>query len=211
MLAIRSDIDHAVEAEYLAWLTREHTLERVGIDGFVSARIYRSQHDGFGRYLILYELSDEAVVDSPAYLERLNNPTPWTARMMPHLGNFVRGGGRIVATSGAGYGAVLIPVFVRDAAACVRNQDLCALSGLPAVVAARMLQANSERTAVKSNERAMRSGDRSFDTLLMIETLDVEAAGRAMQELLPDVRDIIRREDAPHEKPVYSLIFHLDG
>jgi hypothetical protein len=84
---------------------RERTLERLGIEGFVSARIFRSKHPGFGRYLILYELADASVVDSPAYLERLNNPTPWTTRMMPHLGNFIRGGGGIVAR----WGRAMVP------------------------------------------------------------------------------------------------------
>jgi hypothetical protein len=34
ILIIRSDLPTAVEADYLAWLSRGHTLKRVGIDGF---------------------------------------------------------------------------------------------------------------------------------------------------------------------------------
>lgn len=211
LLAIRSDIASAVEAEYLAWLTKEHTLERVGIEGFVSARIFRSRHDGFARFLILYELADETVVDSTAYLQRLDNPTPWTTRMMPHLGNFVRGGGRVVAASGAGNGAALIPVLVRDATVCVRNQDLDTVSGIPGIVATCLLQTNPERTSAKSNERTLRSGDQSFCTLVLIEALDAEAARWAMQKLPPGIQGIVRREDAPHESPVYSLIFHINS
>jgi hypothetical protein len=211
LLAIRSDIASAVEAEYLAWLTREHTLERVAIEGFVSARIFRSQHDGFGRYLILYDLADETVVDSAAYLQRLDNPTPWTTRMMPHLGNFVRGGGRIVARSGAGCGAALIPVIARDLTVRAEIRDLNAVSGLPGVASTRILQASPERTSVKSNERRLRSGDQSFHALLMIEALDAEAALRAMQEFPTDIRDMVCQHDAPLENAVYSLLFHLSG
>lgn len=207
LLAIRSDIAGPVEDEYLAWLTKEHTLERVGIDGFVSARIFRSQHDGFGRYLILYELVDETVVDSPAYLERLDNPTPWTARMMPHLGNFVRGGGRIVAASGAGYGAALVPVLAHDEGGCAAFDRMP--SETPGFVATRMMRTDSVRTSVTSNERNLRSGDQSFLTLLLIEALDTDAALRAMSQLDPGLQARAAREASPGGHPVYSLVFHL--
>jgi hypothetical protein len=210
LLAIRSDIAHPVETEYLAWLTKEHTLERVGIDGFLSARIFRSKHAAFGRYLILYELADEAVVDSPAYLERLNNPTPWSARMMPHLRNFVRGGGRIVTTAGAGYGAALLPVMIRTSG-FAEAQDTGTLSETAGVVATRILQTNPDRTAVMSNERTMRSGDQSFHTLLLIEGLDREATLRAMRKLPASVQGVVLQEHGSQGDPVYSLVFHLNG
>jgi hypothetical protein len=210
LLAIRSDIARSVEADYLAWLTKEHTLERVSTEGFVSARIFRSQHDGFGRYLILYELADETVVDSPAYLRRLDNPTPWTARMMPHLGNFVRGGGRIVAATGTGYGAALVPVMIRTGG-FAHAQQIGLLSGTTGVVATRVLQTNPDRTSVMSHERTMRSGDQSFHTLLLIEALDTEAALGAMHRLPPDVQDIVLQESVQRENPAYSLVFHLAG
>lgn len=210
LLAIRSDIARPVETEYLEWLTREHTLERVGIEGFVSARIFRSRHADFGRYLILYELADETVVDSPGYLERLNNPTPWSARMMPHLGNFLRGGGRIVATSGTGYGAALIPAMIRTNG-FAEAQDIGMLSEIPGVVATRILQTNPDRTAVMSNERTMRSGDQSFHTLLLIEGLDTEATLHALHKLPANVQDVVSQEHGSHGDPVYSLVFHLNG
>jgi hypothetical protein len=211
LLAIRSDIVRAVEAEYLAWLTKEHTIERVAIEGFVSARIFRSRHAEFGRYLILYELADERIVDSPAYLERLNQPTPWSTRMMPHLGNFIRGGGRIVESSGTGYGAALLPVLIRDENGGAIVREIGALSEMSGVVAAHILQADPERTAVKSNERALRSGDRSFHTLGLIETLDTESALRVMQRLSPEIRERVYEDAGPRESPVYSLVFHLNG
>ena len=165
----------------------------------------------FGRFLILYELADASVVDSPAYLERLNNPTPWSARMMPHLGNFIRGGGRIAATFGTGSGAALVPVPIGADNGCINSQDLEALSGTSGVVAVRMLKTNSNRTAVTSTERAMRTGDRSFQTLLLIEALDTEAAIGATEQLQPGLRDIVIQDAGPLQNPAYSLIFHLNG
>ena len=212
MLAIRSDIAPSVEPEYLEWLTKEHTIERLSIDGFLSARIFRAQHTAFGRYWILYELSGAAVVDSPAYLERLNNPTRWTARMMPHLENFVRGGGKIIETLGNGYGAALVPILIQAEASSVGPGDLQTLLCASRVAAIRMLQTDRGRTETRSNERVLRTGDQSFAKLLMIEALDTEAAMMAAQQLHSNRQsNLAERRAELHEDPAFSLIFHLNG
>ena len=211
LLAIRSDIASSVEPEYLEWLTKEHTIERVAIPGFVSARIFRAQHAAFGRYWILYELADASIVDSPAYLERLNNPTPWSTRMMPHLGNFVRGGGQIVATLGNGCGAALMPILIDSDLDVVETDNLMALSNVSGVVAVRILQTDQGRTAVTSSERTLRTGDQSFSTLLMIEALDLDAAISAKEQLQSSLLQIARLENGKRADLVYSLIFHLNG
>ncbi|HWV55479.1 hypothetical protein [Pseudorhodoplanes sp.] len=207
LLAIRSDIEASVEQEYLEWLTREHTIERVSIDGFMSARIFRSQQSGFGRYFILYELADSSVVDSPAYLERLNNPTPWTIRMMPHLGNFVRGGGAITAAIGAGYGASMVPIL-SEAGSNIDDRDtLKAFVKAAGIVAARIMETDSDRSSVATSEKGLRSGDRSFGALLIIEGLDELVVRRVVSDLTR--RKGALEEDSPSEFLVYSQIFQL--
>ena len=42
-LAIWSDIDAEHETDYLHWLTREHTAERVGVPGFLAVRVFRAR------------------------------------------------------------------------------------------------------------------------------------------------------------------------
>ena len=106
-LAIWSDVRLEEETDYLHWLTREHTSERLGVDGFLRVRVYRSLEAGVRRYFIHYELRSPDVLGSEAYLARLNAPTPWSQRIMPILGNFVRGGGRVLARAGTGEGAFL--------------------------------------------------------------------------------------------------------
>src|SRR5436305_848016 len=63
-----------------------------------------------GSYFILYELESEAALTSPAYLERLNHPTPWSRKMMPHHRNMVRGLCRVEASSGTALGLALLTV-----------------------------------------------------------------------------------------------------
>ena len=99
-LAIWSDVEPDHLVDYRHWLTREHTTERVTTKGFLGVRVFRAARSGINRFFILYELESPEVLDGPAYLARLNAPTPWSQRIMPQLGNFVRGGGVMSARAG---------------------------------------------------------------------------------------------------------------
>src|SRR3954471_10488606 len=96
-LAIWSDVEGKALTDYRHWLTREHTTERVTTKGFLAVRVFRARRTDIARFFILYELESPEVLDGPAYLARLNAPTPWSKRIMPLLGNFMRGGGVIAA------------------------------------------------------------------------------------------------------------------
>src|SRR3954452_13129716 len=99
-LAVWSDVRKQDETDYLHWLSREHTQERVGVDGFRSARVFRQIGRGLRRYLIVYQLDSPAALTSAQYLARLDAPSAWSQRIMPRLGEFGRGGGRVVAQTG---------------------------------------------------------------------------------------------------------------
>ena len=73
----------AMEEEFNAWYDDEHMAERLAIPGFRSAqRWVRDCRPGEGKYLATYELDSMAVLESPAYLERFNNQTPWSKRCL---------------------------------------------------------------------------------------------------------------------------------
>ena len=99
-LAIWSDVEPDHLTDYRHWLTREHTTERVTTKGFLGVRVFRAARTDIARFFILYELEAPEVLDGPAYLARLNAPTPWSQRTMPRLGNFIRGGGVMTARAG---------------------------------------------------------------------------------------------------------------
>jgi hypothetical protein len=72
-----------MEEEFNAWYDEEHLPERLGIPGFRSARRWVAEcAPGEGKYLATYELDSAAVLASPAYLERLHQPTPWSKRCL---------------------------------------------------------------------------------------------------------------------------------
>ncbi|HEV7476915.1 MAG TPA: hypothetical protein VGO02_04160 [Burkholderiales bacterium] len=76
----------AMEEEFNAWYDDEHLPERLAIPGFRSARRWTWQKS----YLATYELDSPGVLNSPQYLSRYENPTPWTKRCLGRVVVFKR-------------------------------------------------------------------------------------------------------------------------
>jgi len=179
-LAIWSDVTRERETDYLHWLTREHASERLAVDGFHSVSVHRARRPDVCRYFIHYELASPDVLASNAYLERLNAPTPWTQRIMPTLGNFERGGGRMVAHAGRGHGCVLAVIKLGFQTPVSTAGLVERIAGSDRIVAARWLETDAVRTNIATREKSMRSGgDGSFAGLVLIEGLDEPAVAAA--------------------------------
>jgi hypothetical protein len=99
------DIAPEAMAEHDHWHTHEHLPERLSIPGFLRGTRWVALQ-GQPRYLVLYEVESLDTLSSEAYLERLNHPTPWTAKMMPHYHGMTRGFCSVVASAGVGTGHV---------------------------------------------------------------------------------------------------------
>jgi hypothetical protein len=81
ILAIWNDCSDGQEAIYEAWYQGEHLFERVGTPGFLYGRRYEAL-DGEPRYFTYYETESPDTLTSPPYLERVEDPTPLTQRVM---------------------------------------------------------------------------------------------------------------------------------
>lgn len=81
ILAIWNDCAAGEEAALERWYLNEHLAERVGIEGFHWGRRYRAMGRG-PRFMTLYQTETPDVLSSPAYLNRVNAPSPETARIM---------------------------------------------------------------------------------------------------------------------------------
>jgi len=123
MLLTSMDVDPANEADFDRWYDREHLVERVAIDGFLEARRYVA-HSGSPKFLFLYSTKTVDVLDSPAYRDRLANPTLWSVKTMAGFKNMIRAVARITISRGTGRGAVLGIVRLRPEgnADTLRNQ-----------------------------------------------------------------------------------------
>ena len=206
-LSIWSDLAPADETDWAHWITREHAAERVGINGFLACRIFRALGTAANRYFILYELDDESVVGGADYLARLNAPTPWSQRIMPKLGNFIRGGGVMVARAGRGEGATI--TALRIEALPENPQKLAeALVACDGIAAVQIGATDEARTSVQTTEKGMRKDEGFFAGLLLIEALDEASLDATLQQarrIAPEVMD------RASEAEVYQAMFALDA
>jgi hypothetical protein len=188
-LAIWSDIAPATLTDYRHWLTREHTTERVTTKGFLAVRVFQAGRSDVNRFFILYELEAPEVLDGPAYLARLNAPTPWSQRIMPQLGNFIRGGGVMTARAGRGEGSIIAALRIERLPE--RPKQLAdAIVALDGVAAVQIGATDQARTSVPTAEKGMRQQEGFFAGLLILEALDeasLRGALRKAAELTPEI------------------------
>lgn len=197
-LAIRSDIEPVAETDYLHWLAREHTIERVSTEGFLAARVFRALDLPARRYLILYDLADAGALAGPDYLDKLARPTPWSSRIMPTLGWFFRAGGTVEASIGHGRGAVIAAGIADDADALPSIDALRRTLAFDRIAAARLLVTDAGRTSLPTHEKSLRDGDRSCAGLWLVEALDRDA-------LAPAVAALGATGDVQHYETVFAI------
>jgi len=207
-LAIWSDIAPGVEIDYRHWLTREHMLERVSVDGFVSGRAYCALDRNLRRYFIVYELAGPDVLAGPSYLARLNDPTPWSRRIMPELQKFSRGGGRISATAGLGNGGIVAPIrFDLTALPAARQGFVDRVAALDGVSRVWLLEVDRQGTQVATNEKNLRKGGEGvFDGLLVIEGVEERPVLAAAQSAIGNELAAA----APEVPVIFSNAFAID-
>ena len=205
-LAIWSDIEPKVLTDYRHWLTREHTTERVTTKGFLAVRVFRADRSDIDRFFILYELEAPEVLDGPDYMARLNAPTPWSQRIMPQLGNFIRGGGVMAARAGRGEASVIAALRLEQLPE--QPQRLAdALVALDGIAAVQIGITDQARTSVPTVEKGMRQHEGFFSGLLIIEALDEGSLRNALRAAAESAPQSI----AGGEPEIYRGIFALDA
>jgi hypothetical protein len=180
VLVIWNDITAEAETEFLAWHVLQHIPERVSIPGFIRGQRYVAL-DGAPKYFNFYETRDVSVLTSPAYCDRLNNPTEWTRAIVRHFRNTSRTITRRVASAGHGDGVFIetiklkagsdTPTFPRAFA----EEVLPALCESRGIVGAHLLEGVGEASRLASAEKAIRNEpDQIADWVVMIEAIEAE-------------------------------------
>jgi hypothetical protein len=184
-VAIWCDVALEVREEFDAWHAHEHMPERLSIPGFLRGSRWVAADEGSG-YFMLYEAQSESTITAGPYLERLNNPTPWSRKMMPHHRNMVRGLCRVEASYGAAFGQALLTV--RFAAKPETAQELAPLlaemASRKGLVAAHLLRNIAPAQAAQTTEQKLRGGDAAPDWIALVSGYSAEAvASLASKEL----------------------------
>lgn len=111
ILALWNDYPSKLAEEYEAWHTFEHVPERLTVPGMRAARRYVSSASSES-YFTLYELEDLNVIEHPAYLDLVRNPTPWSHKMRRHFSSVLRIPGAVISAGGNGIGgAALVQAY----------------------------------------------------------------------------------------------------
>ena len=179
--AMMLSFDIAPEAivEHDNWHSLEHLQERMSIPGFLRGSRWTATGSG-RRYFVMYEVADLDTLASPAYLERLNNPSPWTARMMPHYRGMKRGFCRVTYSRGAGLGCSgLLLRFSPDADRETALRDWLVRKMLPTLPEQRGLVSahlcEAALTPEKTQEQRIRGKDGGVDWVLLVSGHDASA------------------------------------
>jgi hypothetical protein len=169
------------DQEMIRWHDKEHVAERVGIPGFLRGRRYDSAERP-REYLDVYETENAETVRSAPYILRLNFPTEWTKRVLPHFRNTVRFGCRVVLTTGRGQGGGLLTLRARPASGREAAVEHWLRESLPAalidetgVVGVHLLRTVPEMTQVKTAEGKLKGGEvakgeEPWPWVLLVET-----------------------------------------
>ena len=173
------DVTAEAMAEHDDWHTHEHLPERLSIPGFLRGTRWVALAGG-PRYFVLYEVAGLEVLTSQAYLGRLNNPTAWTSKLMPHYRGMKRGFCSVTGSFGSGLGHVALLIRLSpsaQAASALRHWLLAeALPGLPAspgIGSAHLLE--GAVTPPMTNEQRMRGADGAVDWAIVVAGYRQEA------------------------------------
>ena len=220
VLAIWNDLDPKMETEYHEWYWQEHLLERLAIPGFLTARRY----EGVGsdpKYFSFYLTTSVEVLKSPAYLQRIHNPTEWTRRCMASFRNMNRTACRQTIDLGRGVGSAAVTMEMEatpgqedDLRRKISDslfRDLLKSPGATGILRCQLWEGDPGITDQKTAEQALRGGaDKTVNWVVVIETSSPAQAEKAGQSL---AASLLSQGGAKRVGPPYGyrLLHYLKG
>jgi hypothetical protein len=189
VLAIWNGIDPEAEADFVAWHVGEHIPERVGLPGFLRGRRYVAV-DGHPKFFNFYETERPETLESATYVTRLNDPTPWTRRVVAHFHDTSRTVCDVVVTLGRGEGVWLEAIQIQAPnggafrSSC-ETRILPELIAVPGVCGAHLLHGRRPVGSTNTAETKLRGGpDASADWILLVEAVEQSVAANLREGIL---------------------------
>ena len=214
-LAIWCEMAASDLEDYRNWLTREHIADRTFSPGFLSVRLFEAV-DNMRSHFILYATENADVLRGAAYKNILDNPSPWTRRIMPKFGPFDRALGEQMMKVGNGFGAHVaiwrLQVPTADCDWAMIEAHLRKVIETSGIVSVRAFQVDRGVTERASEEKTMRSGgEGEFDVLLCAEAMSEQAAQRAERALsqkLPELFPCLENHQSSCFRMIYGEAAH---
>lgn len=201
-------------AEFEDWHSHEHFPERMNIPGFLRGSRW-SAADGSEGFFVIYELDGYETLTSEHYLARLNDPTPWSKKMMPHHRNMVRSQCRVIASHGGGVASVmatlrLSPQPGREEALSAHLHDaLASLPSRPGVTGAHLLQTDTPKSGVTTEQRIRGGADAAADWIVLVSGYSDEALRQVLSSELQPAALEAAGASAGSSSSVFRLAFSM--
>jgi hypothetical protein len=213
-LAMWWNVRSEQRSEFSDWHSHEHFPERMSIPGFRRGSRWTSTLEARG-FFVLYELERYETLTSKAYLDRLNSPTRWSTKMMPHHLGMVRSQCRVAASFGGGVASSL--ATIRLAPDSGREADLKTalvellreLAPQPGLTGAHLLLTDTPKTSAPTVEQRMRGADAVADWIVLLSGYDSDAVRKVVADRLSS--PALRRAGAGENATIghYSLVFAM--
>jgi len=209
-LAMWWNMAPAMKADFEDWHSHEHFPERLSVPGFLRSARWTSADGGEGVF-VMYELADFEVLSSAAYLARLNSPTPWSTRLMPHHRNMVRSQAHVLASSGSSIARHALSLRLSPAAG--REDELLAglgalskeLACAPGLVGAHLLRHQTPDIALTTEQKIRGVADEVADWVLVVCAYDAAALRELSQARLAADRLVAMGAAPGHVWGIYAL------
>ncbi|MCS3897796.1 heme-degrading monooxygenase HmoA [Bradyrhizobium japonicum USDA 38] len=190
-------------AEFGDWHSHEHFPERMNIPGFRRGSRWTSTTDAEG-FFVLYELERYEVLTSKGYLNRLNAPTPWSTKMMPHHLGMIRSQCRVAASFGGGVATALATIRLSPEAGRETelqthlSEMLGTLAQMPGLTGAHLLLTDTPRTSSPTTEQQIRGKDGAADWIMLLSGYDADAIEQVTADRLsPAALGTLGAQDNP--------------
>jgi len=175
------------QSEFEDWHSHEHMPERLRIPGFLRGTRWTSS-SGEGDYFVIYELAEYETLTSRHYLDRLNNPTTWSTKMMPEHRNMTRSQCRVLCSHGGGVAHALLTLRfspIPGQANRLREQlsrdVLPALATRAGLTGAHLLQTQMPIGQAATTEQKIRGADAVADGILLACGYDSKAVAALLE------------------------------
>mgnify|MGYP003334085317 FL=1 len=210
-LAIWCEIGAEDLADYRAWITKEHIADRTFLPGWNGARFCVDVTNERAHFF-LYATENKDVFSAQPYLNVLNNPSPWTNRIMPKFGPFDRALGEQLFKLGNGFGSYMMVSRIKDESsidlADVKSK-FAKFMDMPDIVSVRLMKLDRSATDIKSQEKTMRKGaEGDFHYLLVIEAISEKGGTNAQNhvaQILKDAFPSAEKTDSSVRKVLYEI------
>jgi hypothetical protein len=178
-LAMWWDVAPHLRAEFEHWHSHEHFPERMSVPGFRRGSRW-TDAIGRGEFFVLYELESYEVLTSAPYLERLNSPTPWSLKMMPHHRRMVRSQCRVLETFGGGVARAMATVRISPEAGQAellhsRLRDILPTLPSRAGLSGAHLLLTQTPDIAATREQRIRGLDGAADWIVLVSGYDASA------------------------------------